>query len=51
MVQKVKIIEVIILEGGILVTFFDGRIARLDSNEIRVRSIEAPDYPDTTSEA
>jgi hypothetical protein len=44
--EKVRIIEVSILEGDVLVTFSDGRIARLDRADIHAQSIEAPPEPD-----
>jgi hypothetical protein len=46
MAEKLKIIEVAILEGDVLVTFSDGRITRLDCDEIHGQSIEAPPEPD-----
>jgi hypothetical protein len=46
MAEKVKIIEVEILEGDVLVTFSDGRITRLDGDALHVHSIEAPPEPD-----
>jgi hypothetical protein len=46
MAEKVKIIEVALLEGDVFVTFSDGRIARLDRGDIHAQSIEAPPEPD-----
>lgn len=46
MAEKVKIIEVEMLEGDVLVTFSDGRTTRLDSNEVYAQSEEAPPEPD-----
>jgi hypothetical protein len=48
MAEKVKIIEVAILEGDVLVTFSDGRITWLNRDEIHAQSIEAPEEPDRT---
>jgi hypothetical protein len=50
MAEKVKIIEVAILEGDVLVTFSDGRITRLNRDEIHAQSIEAPPEPDRSVE-
>jgi hypothetical protein len=46
MTEKVKIIEVALLEGDVLVTFADGRITRLDRADLHAQSIEAPPEPD-----
>jgi hypothetical protein len=47
--EKVKIVEVSILEGDVLVTFSDGRIARLDGDDaLHAHSTEAPPEPDRT---
>ena len=46
MAEKAKIIEVTLLEGDVLVTFSDGRITRLDRDDIHAQSIEAPPEPD-----
>lgn len=45
MAEKAKIIEVELLDGGVLVTFSDGRIARLERDDIHAQSIEAPPDP------
>jgi hypothetical protein len=50
MAEKVKIIEVSLLEGEVLVTFSDGRITRLDCDDIHGQSIEAPPEPDRSVE-
>jgi hypothetical protein len=46
MAEKVKIIEVVLHDGDVLVTFSDGRITRLDRDEIHAQSIESPPEPD-----
>jgi hypothetical protein len=49
MVEVVKIIEIALIGGDVLVTFSDGRITLLDADAIHAQSIEAPTYPDSTS--
>jgi hypothetical protein len=50
MAKQVKIIEVLLIEGDVLVTFSDGRITRLDRGGIHAQSIEAPPEPDRSVE-
>jgi hypothetical protein len=46
MAEEVKIIEVVILEGDVLVTFSDGRITRLGGKALHAHSTKAPPEPD-----
>jgi hypothetical protein len=46
MAEKVKVIEVELLDRDVLVTFSDGRVTRLDRDELHAQSIEAPPEPD-----
>lgn len=49
MAEQVKIIEIALIRGDVLVTFSDGRITHLDADDIHAQFIEAPPYPDSTS--
>jgi hypothetical protein len=46
MAEKVKVVEVELLEDDVLVTFSDGRITRLDRDDLHAQSIEAPPEAD-----
>ena len=46
MVERAKIIELALIAGNVLVTFSDGRITRLDRDDLHAQSIEAPPEPD-----
>ena len=46
MAENAKIVDVALFDGDVLVVFSDGRIARLDSDEIYAQSIEATLEPD-----
>jgi hypothetical protein len=45
MAEQVKIIEVSLIEGDVLVTFADGRIVRLEPGDIYASSVEPPSEP------
>jgi hypothetical protein len=44
--EKAKVIEVAIIKDDVLVTFSDGRIALLDTQNIYMDSTEPPPDPD-----
>jgi hypothetical protein len=51
MVEKVKIVEVERIDGNVVVTFSDGRIATLDPDDIHSTSVEPPSkYPPEEAE-
>lgn len=45
MAEQIKIIEVLLIEGDVLVTFSDGRIVRLEVGDIYMSSVEPPSEP------
>jgi hypothetical protein len=45
MAEHVKIIEVSLIEGDVLVTFSDGRIVRLEVGDIYALTQEPPSEP------
>jgi hypothetical protein len=49
MLDQVKIIEVVLIKGDVLVVFSDGRITTLHRDYLYSQSVELPPYPGEVS--